>query len=280
MGEESNAFYVVRKGDVIGIYKSFADCQAQAGSSVCDPSISVFKGYGLPKEAEDYLVSRGLKNASYAINANDVKSNLFGELVGCPYQQPASSGVITASSGVITGAVEIVGSSSVPAISQSKHLEVVGSSGTVSSSCHTCSLFFDGASKGNPGMAGAGAVLYAEDGTSVCYLREGVGFATNNAAEYRAVILGLRHALKKGFKHIYVRGDSKLVVMQMQGLWKIKNPNMADLCKVAKELAAKFISFQITHVLRESNSDADVQANQAIYLKDGQVEEDCKKIIL
>lgn len=53
---------------------------------VCNPSVSVFKGYGLPKEAEEYLVSHGLKNASYTISASDVKDGIFGELVACPYQ--------------------------------------------------------------------------------------------------------------------------------------------------------------------------------------------------
>ncbi|GMP30377.1 hypothetical protein CsSME_00005072 [Camellia sinensis var. sinensis] len=78
----------------------------------------------------------------------------------------------------------------------------------------SCTIEFDGASKGNPGLAGAGAMLRADDGSMVCRLREGVGIATNNVAEYRAVILGLKYALKKGFKHVRVQGDSKLVCMQ------------------------------------------------------------------
>ncbi|XP_038906127.1 uncharacterized protein LOC120092011 isoform X1 [Benincasa hispida] len=137
-------------------------------------------------------------------------------------------------------------------------------------------LEFDGASKGNPGLAGAGAVLRANDGSTVCRLQEGVGVATNNVAEYRAVILGLKHALKIGIKHICVQGDSKLVCMQVQGLWKLKNQNMANLCKVAKELKDKFVSFEISHIPREQNSDADDLANRAIHLRDGVVVEDCK----
>ncbi|XP_038906128.1 uncharacterized protein LOC120092011 isoform X2 [Benincasa hispida] len=110
----------------------------------------------------------------------------------------------------------------------------------------------------------------------VCRLQEGVGVATNNVAEYRAVILGLKHALKIGIKHICVQGDSKLVCMQVQGLWKLKNQNMANLCKVAKELKDKFVSFEISHIPREQNSDADDLANRAIHLRDGVVVEDCK----
>nr|XP_027073847.1 uncharacterized protein LOC113698281 [Coffea arabica] len=109
-------------------------------------------------------------------------------------------------------------------------------------------------------------------------LREGVGVATNNAAEYRGAILGLKFALEKGFKHIRVQGDSKLVCMQVQGLWKCKNQNMAELCKVAKELKDQFQTFDINHIDREFNTEADAQANLAIYLKSGefQVDRDVK----
>nr|KAJ0190386.1 hypothetical protein LSAT_V11C800398880 [Lactuca sativa] len=69
--------------------------------------------------------------------------------------------------------------------------------------------------KGNPGPTGAGAMLRAIDGSLVYCLREGLGVATNNAAEYRVVILGLRYALERGFRHIRVQGDSKLVCMQV-----------------------------------------------------------------
>ncbi|CAN6708744.1 unnamed protein product [Malus baccata var. baccata] len=305
MAEEGDAFYVVRKGNAIGIYKNFMDCQSQAGSSVCNPSLSVFKGHCLPKEAEEYLVSHGLKNASYTISASNVKDDdLFGKLVACPYQQPESPAKDSPPkrSHEVAGATafpisqtqrkhfksdnqpealenssscDMIGSTPFP-ISQRKHftpdnyIENLG----ISSFCQTCMLEFDGASKGNPGQSGAGAVLRAEDGSAVFRLREGVGIATNNVAEYRAVILGLKYALEKGYKHIRVKGDSKLVCMQVQGLWKTKNPNMVDLCEVAKELKDMFTSFEINHVLREYNSEADVQANQAINLRDGQVEVD------
>ncbi|KAK7266186.1 hypothetical protein RIF29_18828 [Crotalaria pallida] len=142
------------------------------------------------------------------------------------------------------------------------------------STCLSCILHFDGASKGNPGPAGAGAVLRAEDNSKVYRFREGVGHQTNNVAEYRALILGLKQAIKKGYKHIRAEGDSMLVCYQVQGKWKIKNQNMLVLCNEAKELKNKFLSFQINHVLREYNSEADAQANLAINLKDGQVEED------
>ncbi|XP_056176630.1 uncharacterized protein LOC115670292 isoform X4 [Syzygium oleosum] len=252
--EDEGAFYVVKKGDLIGIYRNLSDCQAQAGSSVHSPSLSVYKGHGLAEEAEEYLRSHGLKNASYTINAANLKNDIFGGLVHCPFQQPAFTR----------------GASSDKALPTKRSVEALQWDHKSS-----CSLEFDGASRGNPGPAGAGAILRADDGSLVWRVREGLGIATNNAAEYRALILGLGQALQKGFKKIQVRGDSMLVCMQVQGKWKLKNQKMADLCKVAKELKDRFTTFQIDHVRREFNSEADAQANLAISLMDGQVEVDC-----
>ncbi|XP_039158648.1 uncharacterized protein LOC104419290 isoform X3 [Eucalyptus grandis] len=277
MEEEKNAFYVVRKGDVVGVYKSLSDCQAQVGSSVHDPPVSVFKGYCLPKEAEEFLMSRGLKNASYTVDAADLKNNIFGHLVHCPDQAVGSSAISPSSLRSASFCfVQAVGSSTISPGSLQKNfnLENVIASPTISSNHLSCIIEFDGASKGNPGQAGAGAVLRAADGSVFCRLREGVGIATNNVAEYRAVILGLRYALQKGFNHVRVRGDSQLVCMQIQGLWKTKKQNMADLCKAAKELTDQFSSFEISHIVRDLNSEADAQANLAIYLREGQVEVD------
>ncbi|XP_058112160.1 uncharacterized protein LOC131255456 isoform X5 [Magnolia sinica] len=254
MEEESNAFYVVRKGDLVGIYKTLNDCQAQVGSSVCDPAVSVYKGYSLHKDTEEYLVSRGLKNAMYTIHSTDLKEDLFGTLLPCPFQQPGGPVPSTSKEPKKTSA--------------QKRLQEVAE-------LISCVLEFDGASKGNPGKAGAGAVLRTEDGSMVWRLREGLGIATNNFAEYKAMILGMKYAIKKGFKRIRVHGDSKLVCMQMQDLWQVKNQNMIDLCKEAKELQKKFLSFKISHIDREFNSEADAQANLAVHLGTGEVSEDC-----
>ncbi|XP_028801887.1 uncharacterized protein LOC114757058 [Neltuma alba] len=90
MEQEKDAFFVVRKGDIVGIYNSLIECQAQVGSSICNPPVSVYKGYSLPKDAGDYLVSRGLKNALYTVRAADLNEDIFGTLVPCPFQDPAS----------------------------------------------------------------------------------------------------------------------------------------------------------------------------------------------
>ncbi|XP_073220049.1 uncharacterized protein [Cicer arietinum] len=253
MDQEKDAFYVVRKGDVVGIYNSLSDSQAQVGSSVCDPPVSVYKGYSLSKETEEYLLSHGLKDALYTIRASDLTEDLFGTLAPCPFQDPSSS----------KGATSNVDTS------KKRALEVLEQDNV-----KTCIVEFDGASKGNPGRAGAGAILRSKDGNLIYRVREGVGIATNNVAEYRAMILGMKYALKKGFTSISIQGDSKLVCMQIDGSWKVKNENLSTLYKVAKELKDKFVSFQISHVLREFNSEADAQANLAIHLADGQVQEE------
>ncbi|KAL5152875.1 hypothetical protein HKD37_19G052518 [Glycine soja] len=152
MAEEKDAFYVVRKGDVVGIYKSFSDIQ---------PSLASFDPYS---------------SGGRAFNVSSSSRNLHG------------------------------------AIQFDTRL--------------SCNLHFDGASKGNPGPAGAGAML---------------------------------------------RDGSKI-----QGLWKIKNQNMGTLCGEAKELKDKFLSFKISHIPREYNSEADAQANLAINLRAGEVQEDCQ----
>ncbi|XP_058112157.1 uncharacterized protein LOC131255456 isoform X2 [Magnolia sinica] len=286
MEEESNAFYVVRKGDLVGIYKTLNDCQAQVGSSVCDPAVSVYKGYSLHKDTEEYLVSRGLKNAMYTIHSTDLKEDLFGTLLPCPFQQPGGPVPSTSKEPKKTSAqkrlqevaeLDTIGASSISTDSSRKHPKLGDSveAQKISSSRISCVLEFDGASKGNPGKAGAGAVLRTEDGSMVWRLREGLGIATNNFAEYKAMILGMKYAIKKGFKRIRVHGDSKLVCMQMQDLWQVKNQNMIDLCKEAKELQKKFLSFKISHIDREFNSEADAQANLAVHLGTGEVSEDC-----
>ncbi|XP_058747586.1 uncharacterized protein LOC131620502 isoform X1 [Vicia villosa] len=313
MDKEKDAFYVVRKGDVVGIYNSLSDSQAQVGSSVCDPPVSVFKGYSLSNETEEYLLSHGLKNALYTIRASDLKEDLFGSLVPCPFQEPSSTkGTISNADTSKKRAIGVLeqdnvdpsstkGTTSSADTSKRRAIEVLGQDyvksigltsisedpfkkqvkldrSTVSEASSlankTCIVEFDGASKGNPGKAGAGAILRSKDGNVIHRVREGVGIATNNFAEYRAAILGMKYALKKGFTNICIQGDSKLVCLQIDGSWKVKNESLATLYKVAKELKDKFASFQISHVLREFNSEADAQANLAVHLADGQVQEE------
>ncbi|XP_020579072.1 uncharacterized protein LOC110023808 isoform X2 [Phalaenopsis equestris] len=282
MADESDAFYVVRKGDIVGIYKRLSDCQAQVSSSVCDPSVSVYKGYCLRKETEDYLASQGFKDALYTMHASHLKDDMFGSIVACPFQQPDGLAFLVdktpkgPSAQKRSQEVGIAGSSDKPTAPTNKFSKTVSSAEglPINNKTMTCIVEFDGASKGNPGKAGAGAVLRTEDGNVISHVREGLGIATNNVAEYRALILGMKYALMRGFKHIRVQGDSQLVCLQVQELWQTKNQNMADLCKEVKKLRDMFQSFSITHVRREFNAIADNLANLAVSLPVGEICED------
>ncbi|KAJ0267189.1 Ribonuclease H domain-containing protein [Hirschfeldia incana] len=138
----------------------------------------------------------------------------------------------------------------------------------------TCTIQFDGASRGNPGRAGAGAVLRGPDNTVISSSREGLGFATNNVAEYRALNLGLESALNQGFRNVRVQGDSQLVCKQVRGEWATRHPNMTQLCGQAQELMSQFDSCDVQHVPRDFNSEADAQANRATNLAEGECQED------
>ena len=125
-------------------------------------------------------------------------------------------------------------------------------------------VYADGAARGNPGPAGAGAVLYDGDGNVVQELTRALGRATNNVAEYSALILGLEEAKRRGATSVDVRMDSLLVVEQMRGRWRIKHPGLRDLALRAGALLASFPEREIKHIPREENAHADLLSNRAI----------------
>ena len=127
-------------------------------------------------------------------------------------------------------------------------------------------LEFDGASRGNPGEAGAGALLRRKkDDRIVEELLEYLGSErTVNEAEYAALCLGLRKALELGITKIEVRGDSKLIVNQVDGSFKLKSENLRSMHAEACRLKEKFTEFKISHVRREFNKHADHLANMAV----------------
>ena len=125
-------------------------------------------------------------------------------------------------------------------------------------------LYADGAARGNPGPAGSGAALVAPDGTVIAELTRFLGHATNNVAEYTALIIGLEAAARLGIDHLDIRMDSLLVVQQMKGLWRIKHPGLKPLALQAGALLAGFPSRTIEHIPRERNGIADALANRAI----------------
>ncbi|MET9214561.1 MULTISPECIES: bifunctional RNase H/acid phosphatase [unclassified Nocardia] len=123
----------------------------------------------------------------------------------------------------------------------------------------------DGGSRGNPGPAGYGAVVFAADHVRVLAERkEYVGVTTNNVAEYRGLIAGLAAAAELGARVVAVRMDSKLVVEQMSGRWKVKHPSMIPLAEQARGLVAGFDRVSFTWIPRAENSHADRLANEAM----------------
>ncbi len=125
-------------------------------------------------------------------------------------------------------------------------------------------LRFDGGSRGNPGPAAVGVVLEADDGTPVCALGRPIGVATNNVAEYRALIVGLEEAKKLGVRNLRVIGDSELVIKQMLGEYRVKNETLRPLFLEAQRLLQNFPFVEIAHNLRGHNELADALANLAM----------------
>ncbi|MGB7158770.1 MAG: ribonuclease HI family protein [Tepidisphaeraceae bacterium] len=128
----------------------------------------------------------------------------------------------------------------------------------------TLTLQFDGGSRGNPGPAGIGVVVSASDGTPLVTLGRFIGKATNNVAEYRALITAMQEALKLGATRILIRGDSELVIKQMKGEYRVKHPDMKPLYAEAQDLLAQFDTAKIEHNLRGKNALADKLANLAM----------------
>jgi ribonuclease HI len=122
----------------------------------------------------------------------------------------------------------------------------------------------DGASRGNPGLAGAGIIIRDENGKKIESIHEFLGVMTNNQAEYRALVLGLRAAAKYQPESVIVRMDSELVVKQMNGQYRVKHPEILALYLDAVEATSSFDEVSFQYVPRERNPGADNLANIAI----------------
>jgi len=125
-------------------------------------------------------------------------------------------------------------------------------------------VYCDGAARGNPGPAGIGVVLTDDSGRTVAEVAEGIGPATNNVAEYRAAIAGLRAAAERGARSVLVRSDSRLLVEQLSGRFRVKNPRLVRLHEEARGLLRSFADVSFEHVPREQNAEADRLANRGI----------------
>lgn len=125
-------------------------------------------------------------------------------------------------------------------------------------------LYTDGASRGNPGDAGAGIVILDEQGEELVAQGKYLGTCTNNVAEYQALILGLTQATQLSGRSIEISLDSQLIVRQIQGLYKVKSSDLQPLFAKVQGLLSTFDSYEIRHIPREENKRADQLANQGI----------------
>ena len=125
-------------------------------------------------------------------------------------------------------------------------------------------IYTDGASRGNPGKAGIGAVIFNSNNEVLREIAEYIGESTNNVAEYKAVIAGLKAGLSLGAKNVRLKADSQLLIRQIQGVYKVKNAGLKPLYKEVLDLLSQYDSYQVEHVPREENSLADKLANDGI----------------
>lgn len=133
-------------------------------------------------------------------------------------------------------------------------------------------IHIDGASRGNPGEAGFGVHATAPDGSEVARLYGYLGRATNNFAEYQALLHALRYAHARGARRVRIFSDSELVVRQVEGRYKVRHPDMVPLHREALGLLRRFEQAEVRHVPRERNREADRLANRALDEKASKLE--------
>ncbi|AKF83193.1 ribonuclease HI [Myxococcus fulvus] len=125
-------------------------------------------------------------------------------------------------------------------------------------------VYSDGAARGNPGPAGAGAVVTDTEGHVVARLGRFLGTQTNNHAEYMGLLLGLKHAKVLGAREVDVYADSELLIRQLGGQYQVKSATLRPLFDEAKKLLSGFTRVKLHHIPRAKNADADAMSNRAI----------------
>lgn len=122
----------------------------------------------------------------------------------------------------------------------------------------------DGVSRGNPGLAAIGATLKDERGQLIASISRRIGWATNNQAEYKAIIAALETAIGLGVRQVELNSDSELVVRQINGQYRVKKEALKLLYQRVKELQGRLEGFTIRHIPRQQNKEADRLANRAL----------------
>ncbi|MFQ5900610.1 MAG: ribonuclease HI family protein [Thermodesulfobacteriota bacterium] len=125
-------------------------------------------------------------------------------------------------------------------------------------------IFVDGASRGNPGEAGAGVVILDSEGNVIKKTSRYLGVTTNNVAEYNALIIALQEAVNCNGKRLKIYSDSELMVKQIKGEYRVRNTNLRGFYQKALRLLREFEDHDIIHIKRKFNKEADSLANKAI----------------
>jgi ribonuclease HI len=125
-------------------------------------------------------------------------------------------------------------------------------------------IYIDGASRGNPGPAGVGVVIFGPEGETLTEEHLYIGEATNNVAEYRALLLALQKAREMGATKVQVFTDSELLFRQMEGVYRVRNSKLIALFRGAISLSKEFQRFKLQHILRSENKRADLLANLGV----------------
>ena len=125
-------------------------------------------------------------------------------------------------------------------------------------------IFTDGAAVPNPGPAAIGAVIKNKQGRLITTISQSIGRATNNQAEYRAIIAALENAISLGASQVDMRSDSELVVKQINDQYRVKKASLKPLYQQVKQLQSQLEGFTITHIPRQQNMEADSLANMAL----------------
>jgi ribonuclease HI/probable phosphoglycerate mutase len=166
---------------------------------------------------------------------------------------------------ILTGTATAGGPVPTPSAPASISVQATGNT-----AARRCQLFTDGASRGNPGQAGAGAVLLDENKRELAAKSVYLGTCTNNVAEYKALLIGLQEALRLGCTELAIALDSELIVRQIQGRYKVKNETLLLLFQEVREHLARLGKWSICHVPRAQNARADQLANRGIDQKEDQ----------
>lgn len=250
-----NKFYAVKKGLTPGIYHTWADCQKQTNGV----SGAVFKSFSTHQAADQFL--GGEVEVVVPHNKKlDTESRISPNNDAVQSTEPSAATEASDNCADQPGAA--VGLHGLVVVRNRSDTSVVP---PWMNRDTTYRLEFDGASRGNPGPAGAGAALFEDAGDrqvgSICL---NLGRMTNNQAEYYGLLAGLEAAGTVGIKHLKVLGDSQLVVRQVKGQYKVSNEALQVLHARVKHVLTSFEDFQIGHVLRDKNKIADELSNRAI----------------